>query len=61
MKNHLELVNSKTINTPPPPRKKRAWKNGRKLMLPRKKRKKILLEMRNKSQDAQGKIDANKI
>ena len=60
MKNHLELVNSKTINTPPP-RKKRAWKNGRKLMLPRKKRKKILLEMRNKSQDAQGKIDANKI
>ena len=30
-------------------------------MLPRKKRKKILLEMKNKSQDAKGKIDANKI
>ena len=59
MKIHLELENSKTINNYPP--QKKAWKNGRKLMLPRKKRKKILLEMKNKSQDAKGKIDANKI
>lgn len=37
MKNHLESENSKIMNN-----KKKAGKNERKLMLPRKERKKIL-------------------